>query len=468
MNVIELKNLLQINGSVTSDIIKDLIADHCQKYTKMKTLYERYKAETTAVPILTREFADSRKINNKLNNDFFSEIIDTKVGYFAGKPITYSLDKNMYKNGDVINEEQYQKDSLNISNFNIRCSVDDLDSETAKMAAICGYGARLLYIDREGKEKVINIDPWEAIFVYDGSINEPQYALRYYDVYVIQGKESVIRTRVEWYDKKEITFYIESSGGNFILDSTEPVNPKQHLFDEIPLLCFPNNAELQGDAEKVLNLIDGYDKTISDVNSEIEEFRLAYMAFYGSEPDEETMEAARRTGAFGMDKEDKVEFLTKTLNDTAVENHLNRIENNILRFAKSVNFNDEAFGGTITGIAMKFKLFGLEGKCITAERKFIAALRQQYKILSTAWSKKGIDIDYTNIFFTFKRNFPLNLLDEADTSSKLKGIVSEQTRLSLLSFIDDVEYELQLMQQENENSVDLDNDLGDEVNVTEG
>ena len=466
MNITELKNLLRINDSVTSDIIKDLIKDHCPKRNKMKKLYEWYKAETSGVPILTREFKDTRKVNNKLNNDFFGEIIDTKVGYFAGKPITYNLDKNMYKNGEAFDEARYQKDTLNISNFNIRCSVDDLDSETAKMAATCGYGARLLYVDRQGKEKVINIDPWEAIFVYDGSINEPQYAMRYYDVYVIQGEKSVIRTRVEWYDNKNITFYIENSGGSYILDSSEPVNPKPHLFDEIPLLCFPNNAELQGDAEKVLELIDGYDRTLSDVNSELEQFRLAYMAFYGSEPDEGIMEEAQRTGAFGLDKEDKVEFITKTLNDTVIENHLNRIENNILRFAKSVNFNDEAFGGTITGIAMKFKLFGLESKCIIAERKFTAALRQQYKILTTAWAKKGINIDYTNIFFTFKRNFPLNLLDEADSSLKLKGLISEQTRLGLLSFVDDVDYELELMRQENENLVDLDDDLGDEPDAT--
>lgn len=466
MDITELKNLLQINGSVTSDIIKDLITDHCAKRNKMKKLYERYKAEISGVPILGREFKDSKKVNNKLNNDFFSEIIDTKIGYFAGKPIAYNLDKNMYKNGETVDEVRYQRDLQTISNFNIRCSIDDLDSETAKIAAICGYGSRLLYIDRQGKEKAININPWEAIFVNDGSINEPQYALRYYDVYIVQGTKTVIRTKVEWYDNSTISFFIESNSGDYIPDNTEPVNPKPHLFNEIPLICFPNNEELQGDAEKVVNLIDSYDKTLSDVSSELEQFRLAYMAFYGAEPDEETLEAAQRTGAFGLDKEDKVEFVTKTLNDTVIENHLNRVENNILRFAKSVNFNDEAFGGTVTGIAMKFKLFGLESKCITAERKFTAALRQQYQILTTAWSKKGIEIDYTNIFFTFKRNFPLNLLDEADSTSKLKGLISEQTRLGLLSFVDDVEYELQLMQQENEDSVNLDDNLGDDANVT--
>lgn len=103
---------------------------------------------------------------------------------------------------------------------------------------------------------------------------------------------------------------------------------------------------------------------------------------------------------------------------------------------------------------MKFKLFALESKCITAERKFTAALRQQFKILASAWNKKGLSLDYTSIWFQFKRNFPLNLLDEAQTSATLKGLVSEQTRLSQLSFVDDIEFELEQMERE---AIELDN-----------
>jgi len=469
MDITVIRNLLAISQNITSDIIKDLISDHATRHAKMYNLYERYKATTAGVPVFSRTFDDKNKVNNKLNNDFFGDIIDTKIGYFAGKPISYGLDRNMYMpDGKTLNEQLYLKHTKQISNFNIRCNIEDLDSETAKKAAICGYGSRLLYIDKNAMEKVIDIDPWETIFINDGSISEAQYALRYYTISVIQNNNTVQRTRVEWYDSQNVTFYIMNDKGEYELDDMEPVNPKPHLFDDVPLICFPNNEELQGDAEKVLNLIDGYDNTLSDINSELEQFRLAYMIFIGMDPDEDTINAAKRTGAFGLEENCSAEFLTKTINDVIIENHLNRLEENILKFAKSVNFGDEAFGGTITGIAMKFKLFGLESKCITAERKFAAALRNQYRILSTAWLKKGISIDYTNIFFTFKRNFPLNLLDEAQTTTQLKGNISERTRLSLLSFVDDVEYEMQLMERENIDKVDLDddpdNDLEDEDN----
>ncbi len=449
-----LKQLLALNGQVTSQIIKDLIDEHAPIRAKMLSLYNRYK--TDDLPILNREFEDQNKINRKLNNSFDSEIADTKVGYFIGYPISYQVDKT---------QQGAEKINATLSDFILRNSIDDLDSETVKKATICGYAARLLYIDREGLERIMNVNPWEVILVYDRSINEPQFALRYYDITVKDGDKEKTRTRVEWYDDQLVTYYLQDDKGEYVLDISEPINPQPHLFDLVPLIVFPNNEEQQGDAEKVLSLIDAYDRTLSDVNSEIEQFRLAYMAFYGYDPDEETLDKAKKTGAFGMDEKTEgvgIEFITKTMNDTAIENHLNRLEGNIMRFGKSVNMTDESFSQNLSGVAIRYKLMALETKCITMERKMTAALRQQFRVLATAWGKKGIPADYTNIFFQFKRNLPVNLLDEADSTSKLKGQVSERTRLSQLSFVDDVEWEIEEMAKDHEGLVDLDEECEDE------
>ena len=468
MNAIQqaLLHLTRTNGAVTSQIIKDLIADHAPKASKMRALYKRYKAEIDGVPIFTRSFEDENKINNKLNNDFFSDIVDTKVGYFAGEPITYGLDKTNYTGEDgELNESEYYKHLGVVDKFKIHNNIDDLDAETAKMAAICGYGARLCYIDTDGYERVINIPPWECIFISDRSIGEPQYALRYYTI--IDNGEAT--TRVEWYDYTTVTFYV-LRGDEYVLDQTEDAKP--HMFERVPLIEFPNNDERLGDAEKVLSLIDGYDRTISDVNSEIEQFRLAYMVFYGAEVTKDVIDEAKRTGAFSIpnfDGNEKAEFMTKNLNDVTIENHLNRLEENIMRFAKSVNFSDDNFAGQASGVALKFKMLGLESKCIIAERKMTSSLRQQFKVIGSAWEKKGINIDFSNFIFQFKRNFPLDIQTEATSTALLRGHVSEQTRLGMLSFVDDVEYELELMRQEREdefrpNLDDYLEDDGDEPN----
>ncbi len=441
-----------------SDIINELLKDHKIQHDHMISNFQRYKASSSpdGVPILTRKMPDVNKVNNKLNNAFDVDIIDVKLGYMLGNPIIYALDEAKYTEDETLNKDAYNNDITVVDDFNKASNVEDLDDETMKMASICGYGARLLYIDQQGQDKVMGINPWECVFISDGSLNEAQYAMRYYDM-VDSGKK---RIYVEWYDDKNISYYISKEDTENRSKETvitfEPYKKngkdnQPHMFDGVPLLQFVNNEERQGDCDKVYSLIDAYDRSFSDVNSEIEQFRLAYLAIYGMLPTDETVNKAKQTGVFGLpDKECNMEFITKNLNDAIVEHHLDRLEDNIYRFAKSVNFKDEAFAGNVSGIAMKFKMIGLESKCIISERKFTAALRTQYKILSSAWAIKGSKLDYLNLTFIWTRNFPLNLKDEADTTAIIKGLVSEKTRLGLLSFIDDPEAEMKQMELENE------------------
>ena len=78
---------------VTVALLQRIINKHRPNMLRSKSLYNRYQALNGCVPIFNREprFNDSADvINNKVNNDYFSEIIDFKVGYFAGVPISYS------------------------------------------------------------------------------------------------------------------------------------------------------------------------------------------------------------------------------------------------------------------------------------------------------------------------------------------------------------------------------------------
>lgn len=68
------------------------------------------------------------------------------------------------------------------------------------------------------------------------------------------------------------------------------------MFDGCPLFGLANNKELKGDAEKVLSLIDAYDRTLSDASNEIEQYRLAYLILKGLGADEDTLQQLKKTG----------------------------------------------------------------------------------------------------------------------------------------------------------------------------
>ena len=436
--IVQTLDSLRAGNPVTGEQIAQVLRASADRSTAQKNLFERYKGTKDGVPILKRTYPinDTSKINNKVANDFFSDIINTKIGYFAGKPIVYKYeDKDL---PSVVSDDMK------------RNSYSDLDGETAKMAAICGFGARLCFINKDGLQSQINIPAWETVFLYDDiGVTDAEYALRFY---VVQrdGKNGIY---VEFYDPVNVSYWFRDGDSIQSDDPFEFEGNEPHYFKGCPVICFPNNEELQGDCEKVLSLIDGYDRTLSDVNSEIEQFRLAYMAFYGVIPDQETIDKARQTGAFGIPAsatgdQGRIEFVTKNLNDVVIQNHLQQLERNIYRFAQSVDTSDQAFAANQSGVAMKYKMFALESKCISAERKFTKALYKLFDVLSGYYSKKGVSIEPLKMQFVFTRNFPLNLLDEAQTTATLRGNVSEITRVGLLSFVNDPMKELERMKQD--------------------
>jgi len=448
----DLKELEQLAAEgIKPNELWDIIDEHRKgQAAALKLKYERYKASFEGTPIFQRPLVQNEnagKINNRLNNDFVGEIVDTKVGYFIGIPITY-----IEGDGETPDE---------IVGFNTDNDVEDMDAETVKMAAICGFSLRLLHLDPEGEEKLKRVNPWEGILFYDESMARPHYAIRYFDV---TNADGTVTTKAQLYTHKNVRFYETGKGNDTFLE----VDVKEHKFGGCPLFGIPNNDELLGDADKVLALIDAYDRALSDQNSEIEQLRLAYMygkgLNIGDTPEEEAefMNALKKTGFLEMDGDGEAGFITKNLNTEFVEKHLDRLEKRIQQGAKNVNFADEVFGGQLSGQALKYKLFNLETKCRYSELKMKKALRYQFQLLANSWKakRKAVNFDPNRLQFKFKRNVFIDYKNEAEILEKLLGRVSDETTYGLMSFIENPQDEIFKKQEEDElkramNPIDL-------------
>lgn len=443
------------NG-INSNILQKIISQHRHNHIYNKNLIQRYKTLDNKVPIFERtpRFDEDNAINNKLNNDFFSEIVDFKVGYFAGKPITYNYSRTDESKSATGGEQPVEEARKAISDFVARNNMYDTDIEIAKYASICGYSGRLLYIDLEGNERIMPVPPYETIILSNTDVTEPKYAVRYYCVKDINNNKS---WKVEFYDNSMIYCYEGQ------LSSLKYIDKKPHMFDYCPLQGVPNNGEMIGDAEKVLSLIDAYDRTISDNSNDIESFSSAYMVFENINMSDEDMKKAQKTGSFGIfsGQGGKVYFLTKDMNDTFSENHLNRLADNIYRFSKTPNLTDETFGSGSSGVSLKFKLTGLETKCGMFQAKMVSAGTYMFKILASSLNKKSIKIDPLQCFMEFSRNFPLDLLREAQAAQQLiaAGLPKEVVFSVALSCIDDIDYVMQLIEEEKSGGLSLYGDL---------
>ena len=451
---------LRENG-VDQFILHKIIQKHRGNARYNRALYKRYMVLDNALPIFKRtpRFQQENPINNKLNDDFFGEIIDFKTGYFAGKPITYSYSKGEEAQKETGGEEAVKAAAQAVTDFTTRNNMYGCDMEITKFASMCGYAGRLMYIDTDGNERCMPVPAHECIFLSETqNICEPSFALRYYRTEDINGAK---RWDVEFYDNAQI----HSFKGQ--LNALEETEVKPHLFDYCPFQGIANNREMLGDAEKVLTLIDDYDKVLSDNSNEVEAFVHAYLIFEGLRIDDETIAKGQKSGSFVIPatgtQQGKAYFLTKNINDAFTEHHLERLEKLIYRFSRTPNLSDESFGSA-SGISLKFKLHGLETKCGMFQAKMMDAANYMWKVLASAWRKKTITVNPLHVTMDFKRNFPLDIQNEAAAAQTLiaAGLPKEFV-YSQLSFVDDVDAIMEAIEEEKESTEDYYKEAADKI-----
>lgn len=378
--------------------------------------------------------SDPSKPNNKIANAYASYITDTLVGYFIGEPVTYTANDNVLI-----------QDLNMILEYNDEA---DENAELAKNASIYGVAYEMLYLSEEDKMiRFKSLNPKEVIPIFDKTVEQNLLAvMRYYEDY--DYVEDNTYTIVEVIDSKMVRRYKLDTGLSLLEEYP-------HYFSMVPVAIFKNNEDETGDFEQVISLIDAYDKMESDSLNDFEYFVDAYLALYGFTADAEDIAQMKENRVLLMDEGTSAEWLIKQTSDAYVENMKNRLDKDIHKFAKCPNMSDEEFASNASGIAIKFKLLGTENLVSIKERKFKRGLQQRLELMSMINSVLREGFDWRAIDIVFTRNIPSNDTDIANMVNTLKDIVSEQTLLAQIPFVDDVQTELEKLKQEREENKEL-------------
>ena len=378
--------------------------------------------------------SDTSKPNNKIANAYASYITDTLVGYFIGEPITYTA------NDDVL-----LQDLQMILEHNDEA---DENAELAKNASIYGVAYEMLYLSEEDNMiRFKSLNPKEVIPIFDKTVEQNLLAvMRYYEDY--DYVEDNTYTIVEVIDATHVRRYKLSTGLSLLEEYP-------HYFSMVPVAIFKNNEEESGDFERVISLIDAYDKMQSDSLNDFEYFVDAYLALYGFTADSEDVAQMKENRVLLMDEGTSAEWLIKQVNDAYVENMKNRLDKDIHKFAKCPNMSDQEFASNASGIAIKFKLLGTENLVSIKERKFKRGLQQRFELMSMINNVLSEGFDWRAIDINFTRNIPSNDTDLANMVNTLKDIVSEETLLAQIPFVEDVQAELERVKTEREENKEL-------------
>ncbi len=435
-------------AGINDELLRKIIQRHKPNALYNRSLYKRYEMLQFEVPILNREprfkAETGNPINNKLANDFFGEIVDFTTGYFAGKPVAYSYANTRESVEDTGDEEAVRAAGKALSDFITRNNMFDRDMEAARLAAICGYSGRLFYRDPDGFERVMILPAYETIILSKTDITEPCYAVRYFYNQDLNGN---IVWRAEFYDSTDIVYYKGDSA-----DSLSEYGREPHFYGSCPLQGIPRNSEMTGDPEKVMTLIDAYDRCTSDCSNQIEGEVNSKTVYKNIKVNDEEIQKSNITGAIKiMDPTGNADVykLQNNINDSFTEHHLERLKNNIYRFSKTPNLSDETFG-TASGESLKFKLTGHETKCGMFQAKLMSAGVYMFKLLAFCFNARKLAFDPLQCVMSFTRNFPVALLTEAQTAQTLisAGVPEEIAFTEALSFVDDIDYLMQLKERE--------------------
>ena len=151
----------------------------------------------------------------------------------------------------------------------------------------------------------------------------------------------------------------------------------------------------------------------------------------------------------------KAEYLTRTFDENGVEVLKKALEQDIHKFSNIPCMTDEAFGGNVSGVAMEFKLLGMENITKVKSRYYRKGLRKRLKILCGWLKLKNVaNIDPNKIRIDFTRGLPKNNLEISQIVSNLWGKVSQKTLLAQIPWVDNPDEEIAAVEEENQKNLE--------------
>lgn len=375
--------------------------------------------------ILKKSYADQSKPCNKTVINYCKNIVDSYCGYLATPGyISYSSQNDI-------------EDIMNILRYN------DYQSEDADFllnALIYGTAAELMYNDDQGQTRFKLINPTTCFAVYDDSLaGDLLYFIRMYKVNEWDDSDLY---NVDVYSDYDIKHYTMSGENGYLLFKDE----EPHYFSQCPANVF-NLPDEKSIFDCVIGLQDAANELLSGEIDDYSAFCDAYLVLTGCDLDSEDVATMKENRVLVLPEGAIAQWLTKNANDAQVENILKRIHDSIYRIAACPDFSSETFvGGVSSGIAIRYRLTGMETRAAKIAAEMKKALQRRVEIICGIASLKLGEEVFRDINIDFKRNIPEDLTATINMINTLKGSVSDATLLSQLPFIDDVNKELEAVE----------------------
>lgn len=398
------------------------------KLNKYKNYYDGIQA------ILNKSYPDAEKHCSKTVINYCKNIVDSYCGYLATPGyISYSSPEDIEEVMSILRYNDYQAQ----------------DADFLLDALVYGIAAELMYIDATGQTRFRLINPTSCFGVYDDSLTgDLKYFVRIYEVDEWSENNAY---NVDVYGDFLVKHYT-MSGENGYLNF---IGEELHYFSQCPANIFtlPDEKSI---FDCVMSLQDAANELVSSEIDDYSAFCDAYLVLTGVDADNDDIADMKANRVLVLPEGAVASWLTKSANDTQVENIMKRIHDSIYRIAACPDFSSETFvGGVSSGVAIRYRLTGMETRAGKIEAVMKKALQRRVELITGVAALKLGEEVFRDIEIEFKRNVPEDTTAIINMINSLKGTVSDATLLNQLPFVDDVNAELEAIEAQKQHNLEV-------------
>jgi SPP1 family phage portal protein len=417
------------------------------------------RAETGEIDDYYAKTVQSTGSNNKITSGFLADIIDTKISFALANDITWSSE----------NDELLKLFLTYIKNDFMNKLI-----ETATQSSKDGFASWHFFYPNEGDDlDYVEIPGIETILVYDKETQKKlEQVIFYYNLEYVDGDDITTATNVEIWSSAGRERWTKESGATdytytdfcSLLTKTDLTQSEgeEKIFDfgRPPFAVLKNNSGLLSDLSPIKEKIDDYDFNMSLTSNDIADLKQAFIfaSGFSDDPDTFRKNLFLYKVAVSNNADSKITEVHVPLESEAREAHLNRLERNIYKDSRSIDFQSDAFTNDLSGEAINRLLIPLYLKVASYIRQLDTFIDQVvYFIVADINRKHNKSYKHDEIKWNFA---PMKIINETDEINKIvtmlgSGVIDLEEAVGLLPLNINKE---DLLKRLNDELDDLDDD----------
>lgn len=401
----------KIDKTNVVQILKDSLPTHSLNQSDIDFLFQYWKGDQ---PIRNREKKIRPEVNNKIVVNRANEIVAFKVGYVFGEPIQYvSRKQDSTDNVAQLNDIMFSNDK------------EALDKELAEWFSIAGIAYRMVLPNKQDGKlsspiSIYTLDPRYCFVIHSNALGEPP----------------IMAVKFVTLQDERVLYSVYTARQYYEILEDKIIKQKAHSLGYIPIIeYYTSNAKL-GEFEKVIDMLDAINLTVSDRVNGVEQFVQSLMKFVNADINEEDFLRLKDLGAIKIKSDSNspadVEFMTQELNQTQIQVVIDDMYQTILTICGMPNRNGgSSTSDTGSAVALRDGWESAEARAKDVEVMFKRSEKRfLHLVLRIIRDMSDISMELSDIEIKFTRRNYENISEKSNVLTSLLNCNKIHPRLA--------------------------------------